>query len=156
MIRTYCSFLRNNLKIEGAFFIGCNYISKANYDALMEWISKGRKSEISLYPYRDRECEQWLVFEKGVNTAAIDGPGRLEGEFEDFSKFSLRPVDMINVRILVSIMENSMVIKKKLGGLIINAKMLKYRSGKNARISKIGYFVPYIIFLSFHGKCFFL
>ena len=50
----------------------------------MEWISKGRKSEISLYPYRGEEYEHWLVFfEKGVNTAATDGPGRLEGEFKD-------------------------------------------------------------------------
>ena len=38
-------------------------------------------------------------FEKGVNTAATEGPGRLESEFKDFPKFSLRPVDMINVRI---------------------------------------------------------
>ena len=81
------------------FFIGCNYIGKANYDALMKRISKGRKSEISFYPYRGEECEHWLVFGKRVNTAATDGPGRLEGEFKDFSKFSHRPVDMINVRI---------------------------------------------------------
>ena len=76
-------------------------------------------------------------FWKRVNTKAIDGPGRLEGEFEDFSKFSLRPVDMINVRILVSIMENSMVTRKKLGGLIINDKKLKYRNGKMQKFVKL-------------------
>ena len=47
-------------------------------------------------------------FKKG-KYQAIDGLGQLEGEFEDFSKFSLRPLDIINERILMSIMENSMV-----------------------------------------------